>query len=123
MATKITEELWELICEAKRQVRLIASGDQVVVVKTAKSNIYYFANHVLFGQTEDEENFIQMLLNIADSEVKYVVCMWNDCNVEIPSFHFRKQLLAANPKNAKTVILLQTEPCLIYKDLKWTMPG
>lgn len=57
----------------------------------------------------DETQFIKMLQEKADCELKYIVCMWKNGNVDIPSMHFRKRLLEISPKNAdaKTVVLTE----------------
>ena len=57
----------------------------------------------------DEEQFIKMLQEKADCELKYIVCMWKNGNVDIPSMHFRKRLLEISPKNADAMFVVLTE--------------
>lgn len=124
------DEFFELIHIAEQQCKLNSSADHVIVIKTAKNRISHYAGRDLsHGGNEDADQFIQMVLETGDSEVNYVVCACIG-NVspppsvgEIPPYYFRQQLLAANPQNMHSLILLATEPSLYYKELKWTMPG
>lgn len=111
----------ELMGEAETQVRSHASADQVIVVKTAKSNTYCFANPAKSGVYDEEDRFVQMLSVRGDSQIQYIVCMWNSCEIDIPSMNFRKRLLAACPKNAEAGIILRTAEKLIVKTLSQCM--
>lgn len=114
-------EFEQLIGEAKTQVRLNPSAEQVVVVK-AKNHIRYFMNNVMDGNYEDEERFIQQIVDENDAELKYIVCMWNAYALDVPSFHLRKRLLEICPKNAEAIMILQGEYDYVLKDIKSTMP-
>ena len=43
-----------------------------------------------------------------DTEIGFVLCMWLDVNIDIPSFAFRKLLLESNEKNADTTLFVMT---------------
>lgn len=116
----------ELVQTAKKIVSLNPTVDQVIVVQTEKSHIYDFMNHILrdgqyHGQMEDEKAFVQMLSD-KEEVVRYIVCMWGDYSIDIPSMNFRKLLLAASEKNADAMLILKSEQSINLKKLSWSMP-
>lgn len=127
----LTEEFKEMFHEGEQQFLLTPEADHVVVVKSAKENTYLYASRELSqGGIEDAEKFVQMLQSIDETEVKLIVCLFNGKHninpssqpfLEIPSYDFRKLLLAANAKNMEALIFLATIPGLFFKELKWTM--
>lgn len=122
MNNEKNREYFELVHKAKELVSLNPSADQVIVVKTEKSNIYHFANHLyvdgqLDAKSEDEEKFIQMLIDKEEPVLKYIVCIWNEYSIDIPTMNFRKLLMTASEKNADAMLVLQSVPDLILKTL------
>lgn len=100
----VNRKIEELIVEAKKQVDDNPTAEQVIVLVTAKNNMYTCINHcIMDGNYDDENHFFQMLVNKADVEVKYLVCMWNNGGLEIPSANFRKQLLEICSKNTDAI--------------------
>ena len=93
----------------------------MIVVKTTKSNVYSFPNNILSKGTADEENFVKKLLNQGDCEIKYVVAMWTEESIEIPSMNFRKLLLEASPKNAQAILVGQGENGIVCKTIETCM--
>lgn len=122
LTTEMVNELEALITEAERQILTFQDVDQVIVVKTTKSNVYSFPNHIKSKGTSDEESFLRMLAEQEDCEIKYVVAMWTDGSIDIPSMNFRKLLLEASPKNAQAVLALQGEEGIVCKSLDMCMP-
>lgn len=119
-------EYQELVQMAKEFVLLNPSVDQVIVVKTEKSNIYHFTNQLYIDGTfneksEDEEKFVQMLLDKEEQVLRYIVCMWNGCSIDVPSMNFRKLLLEASEKNTEAMLVVQSIPDLILKKMSITM--
>lgn len=105
---------YELVQMAEKLVSMSLQAEQIIVVETVKSNVYHFENHLHIGgqfdaRLLDEERFVRMLKEKNDSEVKYIVCMWKNGGVEIPSMHFRKLLLEVSPKNADAMFVVLTE--------------
>ena len=117
------KEMDALIGEAKAKVNEMPSAEQIVGVKTAKGNVYFFANNVLSKGAEDEIDFWKELCDKSDTEIKYVVCMWNNHGIEIPSMSFRKMILESVPKNAETILILQGKNGIVGKTLGACMPA
>lgn len=116
------KEFASLFNEAKEQLHNNPTAEQIVVIKTANDNMYYFVNNLSVKGTADEDCFIEMLLDKDNVEIKYIVCMWNDYGIEIPSMNFRKRLLEICEKNAEALMLLQGENGFFAKEIKWSMP-
>ena len=112
----------ELRSVAKKAAALYPDADQVIAVRTSKSNIYYFSNNVLSGNYTDETAFIQMLREKDDVYIQYVVCQWIDGGLDLPSMHFRKLLLAADSRNGQAKILCQGFEQHVIRTLAQTMP-
>ena len=99
-------EIALLVEEAKRCLQVYPSADQIIVVKTAKSNVGSFANNISDEKYEDEKKFVQKLIKEDDGIIEYIYCVWNDLNVDFPSMNFRKLLLEANAQNMQAKMYL-----------------
>ena len=106
MNTSINQEIELLIQEVKQRVSEHPAAEQVIVVKTAKGNVRFFANNVLDQKYEEEKEFVQKLVEEDDTVMEYIVCMWDDFNLDLPSMNFRKLLLATNEENKQAKICL-----------------
>lgn len=114
MELETRERFGALVQMAKEFVERGIQADQIIVVETATANVYHFENHFFVdGKVDvrfpDEEQFMNMLLEKTDCEIKYIVCMWKNGSVEIPSMHFRELLMEASPKNADAMFVVLTE--------------
>lgn len=115
-------ELYALLEEAERQVQANPEAEQVIVVKTAKANMYHFANYdITSGSRADEDRFVELLREQDDTEVQYLVAMWNNGGVDLPSHHFRSRLLEPSPKNGEAVMPLQGEEGYMMENIGVTM--
>ena len=103
---RINQELEPLIQEAKQRVSEHSTAEQVIVVKTVKGNVHFFANNVSDQKYEEEKEFVQKLIEEDDAVIDCIVCMWDDFNLDLPSMNFRKLLLAANEENNHAKICL-----------------
>ena len=98
---KMPVEMEELLHEAEKLVDSESSssqGVQVIVALTTKSHSYSFVNHnVMNGDLSDENNFIDGLVESGETEIRYLVCMWQKYMLDIPSQHMRELLMKLNP--------------------------
>ena len=113
---QMLEEARALVAEARQQIPSYPSADQVITVKTAKGNVYSFPYHLVGGH-EEVEDFLRKLLENDDTVVRFVVCVWEDGNIEVPSDYLQEHLMLLNVKNAGTAVFLAAEPGLMYKTL------
>ena len=114
MAGRQKDELLGLLEQARELAKMESTAQQVILVKTAKGNVYHVSNRdVERGLRETE-----------DSTVQAVVCLWQEGGVpDVPSLRFRRLLLELNPRNGDALLPLQGENTLKARALWETMPG
>ena len=110
-----------LMGEAKALVRANKEAEQVVVARTAKNRIRSFVFHSMSEILQEENPFVQQLVEQDDAEIKYIVCMWNNYGLEVPSIQLRKCLLAVAPKNEEAFMILRGEYDYAIRTIKSTM--
>lgn len=119
---KIPIEMEELLYEAEKLVEsenFSSQGVQVIVVLTAKSHSFSLINHnIMEGNLSEEENFIEGLVEAGETEIRYLVCMWKEYMLDIPSQHMREQLVKINPLNREMHLLLRGAEGYSTKKLK-----
>lgn len=119
---KMLVEMEELLHAAEKLVtseNSTSQGMQVIVVLTAKSHSYSFVNHNVMGDDlTDEKNFIDGLVERGETEIKYLVCMWQKYMLDIPSQHMRELLMKLNPLNKEMYLLLMGTEGYVIKKLK-----
>lgn len=114
-------ELYSLLGTAERQVSAEKDAQQVIAVKTAKGNVYHFPNHCV-GEPSEEDTFLEMLLEQGDAEIQYILCMWHNYQLDVPSLHFRRRLVEICPRNKDAVVLLLGENAFHAKRVEQLMP-
>ena len=82
---------------------------QAIVLLSSKGNEYstLIKNALSEGKT-DEIALLEKMKNFNDTEIRYVLCLWQDNGIDIPSFDFRKLICAHNPKNAESILFVMT---------------
>ena len=119
---KMPIEMEALLYDAEKLVEsenFSSQGVQVIVVLTANSHSYSFVNHhIMEGDFSEEENFIEGLVEAGETEIRYLVCMWQGCMLDIPSQHMREQLIKLNPLNREMYLLLRGAEGYSVKKLK-----
>ena len=98
---------------AEAELSKAAAGQyvQAVVLLSAKGNEYStLIKNALSKEKADETAFLEGIKNVNDTEICYVLCMWQaDKCIDIPSFDFRKLLCALNPKNTEALLFVMTD--------------
>jgi len=116
-------EFLNLLAETEKMLPQITKGDQAIAVKTAKGNIYSFANrNIMSGDHTKEEQFLRMLISHEDTKLSKIVCQWSDGGVGVTSTDFSLRIISLNPNNETTEILLQGFGGYLVKKLKATLP-
>lgn len=114
----LARDLFALKDTALGLLRQNPAAEQVIALKTAKNTVRSFCNNPSDGLRQAENDFLQALAAQEDPQVVCLVCMWNGGSVDVPSYHFRQQLMALSPKNGEAFVLLQGEKGPIAKKLK-----
>ena len=55
-----------------------------------------------------EDDLLDALKAAGDTEIRYVLCVWQDGGIDIPSYAFRKMLTALDPKNTEARLFVMT---------------
>ena len=83
---------------------------QAVVFLSAKGNEYStYIKNALSENMADEIALLEKMKNVNDTEICYVLCLWQDNKcIDVPSYAFRELLCALNPKNAEALLFVMT---------------
>lgn len=111
-----------LVGEAKNEIHLNPDAEQVVVVRTAKKHIRSFVFHSMEEIIQEDNIFVRQLVEQDDAEIEYIVCMWNNYGLEVPSIQLRKCLLDVSAKNEDALMVLHGEYDFAIRTIKSTMP-
>ena len=82
---------------------------QAIVLRSSKENEYGIViRNALSEEKSDEQVLLQKIQDAKDSEICFVLCMWQDQCIDIPSYNFRKSLLKLNEKNSEAKLFVMT---------------
>lgn len=122
----VTEEMKKafdaLIPEAQKQVKENSDAEMVIVVQSAKGNMYTGFLHEAKNGDADVDSLMQTLVDAEDVEIKYCVCMLHSEWLEPPYYYLRKRLLEISSENEETIFSGQGENVIVLKSLKEMMP-
>ena len=65
-------------------------------------------NNALSEEMAEETALLKKATLARDTEIRYVLCMWQDQSIDIPSYAFREKLCACNPKNKDSLLFVMT---------------
>jgi len=80
---------------------------QAIVLYTKNGNQYSAViENALSEKGSDERALLQKLNAEADTEITDLLCLWQNGSIDLPSYRFRKQLIACNKTNQNTKIFV-----------------
>ncbi|MBQ5602300.1 MAG: hypothetical protein IIU77_05710 [Clostridia bacterium] len=98
------KEAEELLCAAESD-----KFTQAIVLFSVKENMYSaIIKNVLADEKTDEKSLLEQLKSAKDTEIRYLLSMWADRELDISSYAFRELLCSLNPKNAEAVVFVTT---------------
>ena len=108
---------FDLLCNTNKE-----KYTQAIVLYSATGNQYHeiIKNACSKDMTEEKE-LIEKLKAAGDTEIRYVLCMWQDNNVDIPSFAFRKMLCDLDQKNQEAILFVMTTEGISATKMSATM--
>ena len=122
MTDRQKDQLFGLLEQAKGLMEAEPAAQQVIVVKTAKDNVYHVSNQDVENGA-DEDGLLRQLRDGEDTQVQAVVCMWQGGEaLDVPSIRFRQLLLELDPRNGDALLPLQGENVLVARTLRETLP-
>ena len=82
---------------------------QAIVLYSVTGNQYgAVISNALSEEMTEETTLLNKAILARDTEIRYVVCMWQDQSIDIPSYAFREKLCACNPKNKDSLLFVMT---------------
>ena len=82
---------------------------QAIVLRSSNQNTYsIIICDALSMEHRDETSLLKNIQEAKDSKINFVLCMWQDHCIDIPSFAFRKMLLQSNTENSETTLFVMT---------------
>lgn len=118
------DSTWEMLLNKAKQEADALSDGGVVVMLTAKGNIY----PIVFKDTRsssDAEGVIKFFVELKksnDTKLERLVYIWHDGGIDLPSYAFREALLKVDRTNFSAKMLLQGLQSYIVKTIQATMP-
>ena len=117
VARRLREKAIELLSDAEQ-----GQYTQAIVLHSATGQEYgTVIQNALSEEKTEETVFLREIRETKDSEIRFVLCMWQDFGIDIPSFAFRKLLLDLNDKNSEATLLVMTEDGVSGIKLSTTM--
>ncbi len=82
---------------------------QAIVLYSVTGNQYgAVISNALSEEMTEETTLLNKAILARDTETRYVLCMWQDQSIDIPSYAFREKLCACNPKNKDSLLFVMT---------------
>ena len=86
------------------------NNTQAIVLHTEKGADYCSViRDALSAERADERELLNQLTATGDTRVQYILCMWQNREVDLPSYAFRKLLLETDAENSNAEIFVFTE--------------
>lgn len=129
-------QFYELLAEADRLLENDTVHEQIVLVKTAKGNIYHTFQDAMTGYDPMRDiEFMDMLAEKGDAQISYLVVLWNPkaktvqllhqnipYALEVPGWCLRSGLLDLAPGNEDALLILLGEGGYHVRTLKSIQP-
>ena len=82
---------------------------QAIVLLSVKGNEYStLIKNALSKEKSDETALLKRIKDLNDTEIRYALCLWQDGDIDIPSYWFRKSLCTLDLKNTETLLFVMT---------------
>ena len=80
----------------------------LILVSSTEKEYSAVIKNVLSEEQTEEKALLEELKANQDTTLGYILCMWQDACIDIPSMAFRKMLCALDPKNADALLFVMT---------------
>lgn len=94
----------ELLCDVEGDAHT-----QAIVLYSATGNTYgTVVKDACSREMTEEKSMLAGLRAAGDTQIRYLLCMWRDGGVDIPSLAFRRMTVELDPQNAAALLLVMT---------------
>ena len=80
----------------------------LILVSSTEKEYSAVIKNVLSEEHPEEKALLEELKANHDTTIDYILCMWQDGCIDIPSWAFRKMLCSLDPKNADALLFVMT---------------
>ncbi len=94
---------------------------QALVLTTDKGEYGAVISNALSPEKAEEGCLLDRLRTADDTAVRYVLCMWGDAGIDLPSHAFRELLCELDPQNAEALIFVRTKSGISAVKLQTTL--
>lgn len=95
---------------------------QVLVLYSSRGKKYHaILKNACSEDRTEEKGLLERLKAEGDTEIRYILCMWQDNNIDVPSFAFRTMLTEIDRKNQETRFFVMTAEGISATKLSVTM--
>ena len=99
-----------LYTEARKLLTAHPDAQQAIVLQSASQKIYtVVSSHICQGDHTEENACLQRLQQNGNAQLLRLVALWQDGGTDVPSYAFRQALVALDPGNRQTQILMLSE--------------
>lgn len=95
---------------------------QAIACQTTAGNTHVFFMN-LDDQAACEEKILNTFVTQKDTAIAFLVTMWRDHWIDLPSYGLRQKLIDLDGSNREALLVLQGENCLVVHTIGSTMPA
>ena len=81
----------------------------LILISSTEKEYSAVIKDVLSEEHAEEKALLEELKANHDTTIDYILCMWQDGCIDIPSWAFRKMLCSLDPKNADARLFVTTK--------------
>ena len=85
----------ELLCGTEKKEYTQA----IVLLSSAGREYGAIIENALSGDKKEEKSLTERLLSANDTKLSHILCVWQDGEIDVPSFALRQMLLDIDPSN------------------------
>lgn len=115
-------ELIKKRADTLRKICEVQPYTQIVVILTSNHNMYgTVIDNVMDSAHPCEYAFLKELQNKHDTDIRQLVCMWSDGNLDVPSYDFRQMICDLHENNQNAEMLLRGAKGYLKKTIAQVM--
>ena len=114
LKTQTSPDLTVFECMKEKAIELLSDAEksqytQAIVLRSAIGNEYStIIRNALSEEKADEASLLRKIQEAKEDEICFILCMWQDKCIDIPSFAFRNLLLDLTEKNSESTLFVMT---------------
>ena len=107
--TALSERLQKTASAMLQSTRQGQYTQALILVSSTEKEYRAVIKDALSKEMTEEKALLEELKANQDTALDYILCMWQDGGIDIPSMAFRKLLCAMDPQNADAHLFVMTK--------------